>query len=212
LREAHYRIEPHYLPSLEFFCAVHHASVIEWEVSGHFVKQTYRNRCQILGANGPLTLTVPLDARRNKTLYRDIRIDYRQNWQNIHWRSLESAYRNAPYFEFYADELRRELFTGHQFLADLNIALLTLCLRWIKRAPMAARTESFDIHTPGGIIDLRDRISARTGFETRPFYQPQPYYQVFGKAFAANLSIVDLLCCEGPGASLLLEQCTVQQG
>ena len=36
---------------------------------------------------------------------RDVTIDYSKSWQKIHWKSIESAYRLSPCFEFYADDL-----------------------------------------------------------------------------------------------------------
>ncbi|MEL6539225.1 MAG: WbqC family protein [Bacteroidota bacterium] len=41
------------------------------------------------------------------------------------------------------------------------------------------------------------------------YYQPVSYPQVFGRAFTPNLSIIDLLCCEGQHATDILRQSAV---
>jgi hypothetical protein len=75
---------------------------------------------------------VPLTSKHGKVLITDIRIDYSQKWLNNHWRTIESAYRNAPFFEHYADQVQKVLQKGHTFLYDLNMELLTICLKWLK--------------------------------------------------------------------------------
>src|SRR6185295_1959943 len=96
----------------------------------HFNKQSYRNRCYVLAANGVERLTVPVTEKHGKALITDVKIDYTFRWQANFWRTLESAYRNAPFFEHYSDDLRREIFSNHAYLYDLNSRLLSMCLAW----------------------------------------------------------------------------------
>jgi hypothetical protein len=96
----------------------------------HYIKQTYRNRCNIMGANGILPLSIPvLKGQDHKTYVRDIRIDYNKKWQKLHWRSIESAYRHSPFFEFYMDEFSPFYEQRFEFLLDFNAALLVLILQ-----------------------------------------------------------------------------------
>ncbi|MBS1491121.1 MAG: WbqC family protein [Bacteroidetes bacterium] len=193
------RIEPHYLPSLEFFCALVDCDLVIIEQHEHFVKQTYRNRCYINTAQGKKILSVPLHHRHGKILFKEVRMEDGTHWRNTHWRTIESAYRSSPYFEFYSDELRSILFKTHTFLIDLNTELLSFCLKNIKWDKKIQKTSSYQVSTTDE-VDLRNTISDRIPYSSRNFYRAVPYGQVFGNEFAANLSVVDLLFCEGPGS------------
>lgn len=196
-------VEPHYLPSLEFFCAVRDFDVLRLEVSEHFVKQSYRSRCNVLTAQGAQMLSIPLTAKHGKVPLRDVQLDYNPKWQANHWRTLESAYRKAPYFEHYAPDLEPLLRQRPVFLVDFLIPLLSFCLHslgWNKKLELTSAYET----GPMDDVDLRNRILAKKSFEGRPFYRPYPYYQVFGKSFVPNLSVLDLLFCAGPEANAVL--------
>lgn len=177
---------------------------IELEKSEYYVKQSYRNRCYINTAQGVEMLIVPLTAKHGKVLIKDIRIDQSKKWQNNHWRTIESAYRKAPYYEYYADDLRNVLYHDHDFLFDLNFDLLSFCLKSIRFTPSIAVTDSYEKVPPPLVFDLRSQINPKKPASDREFYKPVSYYQVFGSGFAENLSLIDLLFCEGPRAGSLL--------
>ena len=100
------------------------------EQHDNFVKQTYRNRCVIASANGPQTLTVPVERYDGmKCAMRDIRISDHGNWRHLHWQALVSAYGETPFFEYYADDIR-PFFEEHRwkYLLDFNLDIThTLC-------------------------------------------------------------------------------------
>src|SRR6478752_7094271 len=125
-------IELQYLPSIAYFAALQGAEKIILEKNENFIKQSFRNRCHILTAQGVERLVIPLTSKSGKVLITEVRIDYSQKWLNNHWRTIESAYRSSPFFEFYADDLHTILFRQHTFLYDLNVELLTICLKWLK--------------------------------------------------------------------------------
>ena len=105
-----------------------HRCIIEQH--DNFVKQTYRNRCVIASANGPQTLTVPIERYDGmKCAMRDIRISDHGNWRHLHWQALVSAYGETPFFEYYADDIR-PFFEEHRwkYLLDFNLNIThTLC-------------------------------------------------------------------------------------
>ena len=202
-------IEPHYLPSLEFFCAIRKYDQVNLEVHAHFVKQTYRNRTLINTAAGPHLLTIPISGRENHMAEREARIDYRSPWINNHLRTIMAAYRNSPFYEHYYPELEYVLIKRHQFLLDLNQELLTLCLRWLGWQKEIKQTENYNPNPEE--YDLRDLLKAKQSFEQRRIYRPAPYQQVFGQAFAGNMSVIDLVCCCGPQASFILQQSDISE-
>ena len=193
-------IECHYLPSIPYFAAIHSAKKIILESNEHFVKQTFRNRCEIMTANGVERLSVPLTSKHGKVCIKDIRIDYAQKWLHGHWRTIQSAYGKAPFFEFYSDALYAILFSKKEFLFDLNLELLTICLKWLKLSPEITESMAYVNEAPEGILDLRNVIHAKNRDLLPSQLISTPYTQVFGNMFVKNLSLIDLLFCEGPRA------------
>ena len=83
-------------------------------------------------AQGKEKLIVPLTFKHGKVFITDVRIDYGQKWLNKHWRAIQSAYGKAAFFEHYSEDLEKVLFRKTVFLYDLNIELLSMCLKWLK--------------------------------------------------------------------------------
>lgn len=203
-------IEVHYLPCVHYFSAVSGAGVILLERHENFVKQTYRNRCQIVTAQGRQNLIVPVTMKHGKVLITDVRIDYSQKWLNNHWRTIQSAYGKAPFFEYYRDDLHDILMRKTMFLYDLNFELLSMCLKWLKQNVTIKESMAYQKHAEG-IIDLRSVVNAKNIGHSQFFSQPVRYTQVFGNAFAANASIIDLLFCEGPEAARIVQTSKVDE-
>lgn len=180
-----------YLPSISYFQKIASSQIVLIEKHEHFVKQTHRNRCSILGSNGVQVLSVPLINTHEKTLISEKQIAYKENWQHRHLRSIESAYRNSPYFIYYADELK--VFYEHrfEFLFEYNTEILKTLLKLLKIKTEIAFTEEFQKEVGQ---DLRNDLSG--GSKT----YLKPYTQVFSDkhGFQKDLSILDLLFNTGP--------------
>lgn len=207
--------ELHYLPSIAYFQQLLTADALLLDAHEHYHKQTYRNRCLVLTAQGPQPLTVPVvdGARAAKVRTSDIEIDYRQNWRHRHLRTLQTAYGASPYFSYYVDYLLDIYGQKPTRLWDLNLALLHLllrCLRW--PLPIELTIEYLSpINSPtyrfaNLPLDRRDFLSPKG-----PVIMPtpdspscRPYPQVFGTAFVPDLSMLDLLFMQGPAARQFL--------
>jgi hypothetical protein len=197
-------IDLHYLPSLEYFTVLRQFQLVELEYHEHYVKQSYRNRCFINTAQGVQMLVVPVTDKSGKTLVKAVRVEDSVRWKNIHWRTIESAYRKAPYYEHYADDLKKILYQPHKFLFDLNFALLSFCLKSIRHKPDLAVSAFYQQTVVAGYTDVRSAIQAKIPYSSRKYYRPVPYYQIFGNQFVSNLSLVDLLFCAAPEAGSIL--------
>ena len=149
-------------------------------------------------------LTVPLTEKHGKVFIKDVRIDYSTKWQNIHWRTLQSAYKNAPFFEHYEEALHNQISKEHKFLFDLNLSLLSFCLKSLKWDMKLSESVSYEKISDPSVQDLRSTIQAKKAYSDRTFYKASPYQQVFGNMFVPNLSLIDLLFCEGPNAGRLI--------
>lgn len=190
-----------YLPSVEFFKNIqsHKNNTLLIEKYEHYPKQTSRNRTVIAGPNGKLTLTVPVQkGSNNHTVYKDIKISNEDNWQRIHWLSLETSYRSSSYFEFYEDVFHPFYHKKYDFLFDYNLELLAAVLKAIKLPVKYELTTEYK-KDPENLVDFRTSLN----WKNQSDYQNKPYFQVFEDKYAYqnNLSIVDLLFNQGPQAS-----------
>jgi hypothetical protein len=200
-------IEAQYLPPIAYFSAISKTAEVIVEKHEHYEKQSYRNRCYVNSVQGREMLIVPLTSKHGKIKICDVKIDYAQKWLNNHWRTIQSAYGKAPFFEYYADDLHGILFTKFQFLYDLNFTLLTMCLKWLKfKIPIKESLTYIQTIEPA-VIDLRSAIHPKTT-QLERFYKPAVYPQVFGNKFVNNLSLIDLVFCKGPGALAVVEAST----
>lgn len=189
-------VELHYMPCVAYFAAIMQSDEIILERHENFVKQSYRNRSHVNTANGLERLIVPLIKPEGKISITDVRIDYSQKWLNNHWRTIQSAYGKAPYFEYYSDDLHNILFKNTTYLYELNLSLLTLCLSWLKCTVPVKESLTYEKETTLPILDLRSAIHPKKE-DNLTFI---PYTQVFGNKFVPNLSIIDLIFCLGPGS------------
>jgi len=172
---------------------------VQVEIQEHFVKQTHRNRCSILTANGVQHLSVPvIKPNGNKTLTRDILVSPKLDWRKDHWKAIESAYASAPFFEHYANEIRSLIYAETPDLKTFNEHIMRFVADALSLDFSINYTASYSSHVK------RDfRLSL-------PEIEHEKYIQVLfnQSAFVANLSILDALFCEGPLARKLVLKST----
>ena len=199
----------HYLPSISYLAYLAEADTVIIEANENFQKQTYRSRCYINTANKIDTLSVPTKKSRSR-LFKDIQIDYTESWTKKHWKSIISAYGKAPFFEYFIDSFEVIYSKKEKYLFDLNMALLTNCLKLMQLDKNIIFSETYEKQPQSTIIDLRTRLNTKTTDEHSIFFTPHPYNQIFGKEFVGNLSIIDLLFCEGSNALSVVRQSTTK--
>lgn len=203
-------LETAYWPNLHYFFYIlnNEHSCIEQFESYH--KQSFRNRTQILTANGKLDLSIPVKKVKDPGITKDVEISYAENWQIKHWRAITSAYRNSPYFDFFEEEIFD--FYNQQFpsLIQYNLSQLQLIFKLLKLKKEITLTADFE-KQPTGILDLRGTIHPKKSYlldiNVKDFLQKY-YYQTFEDKFQfqPNLSILDLLFNKGLEAVDYLKQ------
>jgi hypothetical protein len=187
-----------YLPCIEYFLNILKAKEVVFENSENYLRHTYRNRCKILTADKVLELSVPVK-HEGKKLYTEVEIDYSQKWLQVHQRAIVSAYRNAPYFEYYWPFFEGIYSKNHISLFDMNFDFLTLCLKLFRIEKNISFTNSY-IKEYEGVFDMRNGILPKKNRTEDPNLGRITYKQVFGRNFVNNMSIIDLLFCEGNNA------------
>jgi len=183
-----------YFGNIAYFAELAKSTSPIIEGKEHFVKQTIRTRCSILGANGIQQLSIPvIRPNGSKTLMEDVLLSETDPWKKIHWRSIESAYASAPFFEEYDQEIKQLIFQEETNLLKYNQRITQEILQLLDINLELGRTESYE--TKNELVDFR-MVDFESTIDTKR------YIQVFGDSnqFSANLSILDLLFCEGPMA------------
>ncbi len=196
-------IESQLFPCVSFYKISISTSKLLLEQWEHYQKVSFRNRYYIAGPNGRILLSVPLTKGKNqRTLMRDVRISNEEKWQDQHWKTLVSAYRRSPWFEYYEEDLRPLFEQRFERLLDWNLA----CFDWVNARlgldlPYTLTDAYVPAYPPGsGVIDARNTL--RPGGEAPQGMDLPVYTQVFGErtGFLPNVSILDLLFCEGKQA------------
>lgn len=196
-------LHPAYFPCIAQMSCIAQADKIVFETHDNYQKQTYRNRANIAHSNGNLLLNVPI--KHSKTGFHqknsEVNVENDFPWQDHHWKSLQSAYRTSPFFEYYEDDLQSFFNTPVENLMQHNQNIFTALLELLGIDIEIENTSNYEKNPE--ITDLRFLIDAKKSID----FTPENYIQVHqaNHPFLPNLSILDLLFNEGPNSLSYLE-------
>ena len=199
-----------YFPPIDYFAVLRSYPDFFIEGCENYIKQSYRNRCNIFASDGVLSLTIPIIKGGVHMPIRDVKADYSYPWLLRHKRAIISAYRSSPFFEYYCDDLFSILDKKEIFLFDINQQLLSALCEMCGLKVNISLTQEYvqSNRLEDTIVDFRETIHPK---KESPVFNDdkklKPYYQVFSDkwGFKSNLSIIDLLFNEGPDSISFLE-------
>ena len=171
---------------------------VMWEVCDTFQKQTYRNRTFIVTDKGKLILSIPIKHNPGKRQFtREVISDPSESWNDLHWKSIVTAYRSSPFFEFYESDLQPLFSSGSvELIKHTTKTHEFLCHSLGILPPIKTNSSYQKVYTDSEILHLRRLVSAK---EPNPDII-HPYPQVFDniQPFISGASVLDLLFNTGP--------------
>ena len=183
-----------YLPPVSWFAVfLKEENEIVLEQYENFPKQTYRNRTNIYGANGRLSLIIPINHSGERVM-KEIKVSHRENWQKLHWKSIKTAYQSSPYFEFYEDKLQKIFEFESDSLIQFNLNALKIVLDILKTE------KAYSLNIEYVKIPLEENYREKFSAKKESEIEMEEYYQTFTDkmGFMKDLSILDLICNKGP--------------
>ena len=198
-------LHPAYIPNIETFATIAQNDIC-WELCDNFQKQTYRNRAYVCTDNGKHMLNIPIQhvgKEQGRQKYKDVKVENNYNWQRQHWRTLQTAYRTSPFFEYYEDEIEPLYTKEYNFLLDYNLKTIEIICDCLQIDMPQQKTEAFEPKTEK-FKDGRFLINAKR----KTSIQQSEYIQLFNdrNPFIENVSVLDLLFNEGTNALTYLRK------
>ena len=182
-------------------------SIVYIEACENYQKQSWRNRCRILAADGPAYLNFPIVHEGSHELpITEIRVDYSTPWVLKTERAIASAYESSAFFDYYKDDLFAILDFHPETLFELDMRIIRF---FLDKTGIAADLRLTDTFQPSsGVDDYREVLHPkRPNTVLRDLGLEKPYFQVFARkyGFISDLSIMDLLFNEGPDSICYLK-------
>lgn len=192
-------LHPTYFPNIATFATLVQNDIC-WEVEDNYQKQTYRNRCYITTDQGKHSLNIPIKhvgGNQGRQKYKDVKLENVEYWQRQHWRTLQTAYRASPFFEYYEDDIAPLFEKKYAFLMDFNFRSIEIICNCLQIEIPMDKTNSYVIK-PNNRIDFRFLVNCKN----EPQFKQEEYVQVFKERhdFVKNTSVLDLLFNEGANA------------
>ena len=214
--------QPQYLPWVPYVDKADQADVFVYLDDVQFQKNGVQNRNQVLSAQGPVWLTVPVRASLERTL-RETGLAGGP-WAAKHGKTVLQEYRRAAHLGLFREGLLPLLGLEYASLAELNIAVtewifgvLGLKCRRVRASELGGggakqervlnlcRALHADVYLSGaGARDYQEPARfSEIGVELRyQAYSGVAYPQCHGNGFVPGLSVLDLILNVGPEEAL----------
>lgn len=221
--------QPAYLPAIDFFYKMALADVFILADDVRYSTHPAINRAKIKTAQGATWLTVPvLTKGRSGQRVNQVEVDNQQNWRSKHWKSLQTNYTFAAYFDLHADFFEKLYLYEHSpsKLVESTLPIIYHLVSVLNLKTKVKLSSDFNLRASGqewifqlaeatgcdtylADISFSKYLSTEMFFERGvllSFISPPNihYYQQF-EGFLPGLSIVDLVFNEGERCHEILQ-------
>lgn len=218
-------LQPSYIPWRGYFDQIRRADVFVFYDDVQYDKRGWRNRNRIKNPKGGQWLTIPVHS--SGSIIEDIpinkiEIDWKQNWQAQHLKSIQFNYGKAPFFKTCYPWLEEIYNCKPALLADFTIPL-TISLarkigieqtRFIRSSELQASGKKTDrlieillkigashyISGPSAKDYIEDEKFEQAGITLEYMEYNYPEYPQLYPPYDPYVSIIDLLMMTGPEA------------
>lgn len=201
-----YIFDYQYFGNINYYFQLINVKNYEFDEYDDYQKMSFRNRCRILGANGPIDLSIPVvGGRELKSPMNEVKICYKEDWRGRHFKTLVSCYNRSPWFENFRIWFEQLYSNKFEYLVEWDKKCHELVLRLIQLNDKKNNNVS-GVRKESNFLEKENRVDLRNKFLPRhpnPFLTSiKPYPQVFSDryGYVPDLSILDLVFCEGPNA------------
>jgi len=224
-------LQPTYLPWIGYFEMISSSDVFVVFDHVQFERKSWQQRNKIKTANGVTYLTIPVEKAPRETPISQIKIFYEQgNPLEKHWKTIELAYKKAPYFEKYKPVFKEIYSKRFVSLRDLNVEIIKLVCNILgiktkivlssdldlKDEEMGKTEKVVNLCKNQGITQLYDAKGAEEILDKSLFkkenieiifqnFQHPEYPQLWGE-FAPYLSVIDLIFNQGEKSPLIIKK------
>ena len=222
-------LQPTFLPWMGYFQLIDMAELFVVFDHVQFVKKSFHHRNKIKTSAGLTLLSVPTKKAPRSTPISEIEIAYdRGNVQAKHWKTIEQAYKNTPYFSDYKLRLEEIFENDFRLLRDLNVSLIqSICdilgietrfqyssLLGLEESDLNTTEKVVNLCQKVGIDYLHDTAGAEEVLETSLFapakieveyqsFEHPVYRQQYGE-FISHMCVLDLIFNVGSEALTLI--------
>lgn len=210
--------QPGYLPWLGLFHKIALSELFCFFDIAQYQTKEFDNRNKIKTNTGSLLLTVPVESKDHfeKKLC-DIKI-INNGWNKKHIKSIQLAYQKAKFFKDYFDQIEAILSKNHIYLADLNIEIISFCLKSLHIDVPLVKASDYDFKGQKSdlVLDMCMKLNATdyifgaqgVNYADAKSFQDKginiyfqnyahPKYQQLHGDFESYMSVIDLLFNEG---------------
>jgi hypothetical protein len=217
--------QPEYLPYPGFFYKMMVSDKFVIVDNIQYEKKNWQNRNRIRTPDGWSWLNVPVITHgRREQLIKDVEINNETPWRQKTWQSIETSYRNAPYFEKFGPAFKKIFDQEWNKLIDLNIAIIKTIMNILQINKNIELTSSKKVSgqktellinickeygantylSGSGAEYVDEQLFEKTGFKHKVLKFNSPVYKQQFTEFEENLSILDMIFNLGENAKEII--------
>ena len=221
-------VQSNYIPWRGYFDLISQVDEFILFDDAQYTRRDWRNRNKIKTPNGPIWLTIPVEAKGKRDQKIKDTVISDPGWSRNHWRTIVHNYSKTKYFSRYKDRFE-ELYLGcnERLLSQVNYKFLTSICELLEIETKLVSSSEYrlvegkterliDLCKQAGASEYLSGPAAHGYIDEELFrseeialrymdYSGYPEYRQLYPPFESNVSIIDLIFNEGPDAKSFMK-------